>query len=65
MWVRTYFAVKTAEGKDTPAQRRKLGTSLYGFMTLPRAIRYMPPGGYVEERYCNGVQDWGGRIVHR
>lgn len=42
-----YYVPKTALGTDTPAQQRKLGT----------------PGGYVEERFCDGQDDWGGRVV--
>ena len=59
----TYYVVRTAEGADTPAQTRKLGTSGYGYKTIKMALRYTPHGGYVEERHTEGGADWGGRIV--
>lgn len=59
----TYYVPKTALGADIPAQQRKLGTHAYGFKTLARALAYTPPGGHVEERFCDGQDDWGGRIV--
>ena len=59
----TYYVTRTAEGLDTPAQRRKVGTEDYGYRTLKIALRYTPPGGYVEERHTDGRSDWGGRIV--
>ena len=59
----TYYVPMEASGLPTKAQRRKLGTSAYGFRTLPRALVYTPAGGYVEERHCAGCQDWAGRIV--
>ena len=58
-----YYVPKTAMGKDTPAQQRKLGTPAYGFPTIARALAYTPLGGHVEERFCDGQDDWGGRIV--
>lgn len=60
---KTYYVPKQADGRDTPMQQRKLGTSAYGFASMCRALAYTPSGGYVEERYCDGTSDWGGRIV--
>ena len=59
----TYYVAHTAEGLDTPAQRRKVGTAGYGYRTVGVALRYTPPGGYVEERHMDGIADWSGRIV--
>lgn len=59
----TYYVPKTALGTDTPAQQRKLGTHAYGFRTIARALAYTPPGGFVEVRFCDGANDWGGAIV--
>ena len=58
-----YYVPKTAQGADTPAQCRKLGTPAYGFKTIARALAYTPHGGYVEERHNDGRDDWGGRVV--
>ena len=59
----TYYVARTADGLDTFAQRRKVGTPEYGYRTVGIALRYTPPGGYVEERHTDGRSDWGGRIV--
>ena len=59
----TYYVARTAEGRDTPAQGRKVGTAGYGYRTAKIALRYTPTGGYVEERHTDGRSDWGGRIV--
>lgn len=58
-----YYVPKTALGLDTPAQHRKVGTHAYGFKTIARALAFTPPGGHVEERFNDGTNDWGGRIV--
>ena len=59
----TYYVARTANGLDTFAQMRKSGTSKYGYRTAGIALRYTPPGGYVEERHTDGCADWGGRVV--
>ena len=59
----TYYVARTAEGLDTPVQKRKVGTAGYGYRTAGIALRYTPHGGYVEERHTDGIADWGGRIV--
>ena len=59
----TYYVARTRDGLDTFPQMRKLGTSKYGYRTLGIALRYTPPGGYVEERHTDGIADWSGRIV--
>ena len=59
----TYYVARTADGLDTVAQRRKVGTTNYGYRTVKIALRYTPPGGYVEERHTDGASDWSGRIV--
>ena len=59
----TYYVARTATGVDIPSQTVKYGTSKYGYRTAGIALRYTPPGGYVEERHTDGVRDWGGRIV--
>lgn len=61
--MKTYYTAKTAEGANTPAQAKKLGTPAYGYATLRQALRYTPPGGYVEARYCDANGDWAGEIV--
>lgn len=63
MTTRTYYVAKTAEGADIPAQARKLGTAKYGYRTIVQALRNTPPNGYVQERHCDGSDDWAGRIV--
>ena len=59
----TYYVPMGPSGLPTKAQRKKLGTPAYGFRTIARALAYTPAGGCVEERHCEGGQDWGGRIV--
>ena len=59
----TYYVPMEASGLPTKAQRRKLGSTAYGFRTIARALAYTPAGGYVEERHYEKGQDWGGRIV--
>ena len=59
----TYYVARTVEGLDTPAQARKVGGGGYGYRTVGIALRYTPPGGYVEERHTDGIADWSGRIV--
>ena len=59
----TYYVARTADGLDTFAQMRKFGTYKYGYRTAGIALRYTPPGGYVEERHTDGIADWSGRIV--
>lgn len=59
----TYYVARTVEGLDTPAQRRKVGSASYGYRTVGVALRYTPPGGYVEERHTDGIADWSGSIV--
>lgn len=61
--ITTYYTAKTAEGKDTPAQAAKLGTSGYGYPSIAMALRYTPEGGYVESRHTSGGHDWAGEIV--
>ena len=61
--VTTYYAVYDANGELPPAQQKKLGTSAFGYKTLSAAVRNMPAGGYVMERFCDGADDWAGRIV--
>jgi len=61
----TYYVARTADGLDTPTQKQKVGTAGYGYRTVGAALRYTPPGGYVEERHTDGCSDWGGRIVAR
>ena len=59
----TYYVARRANGLDTFAQMRKFGTSKYGYRTAGIALRYTPPGGWVEERHTDGIADWSGRIV--
>ena len=59
----TYYVARTRDGLDTFPQMRKFGTSRYGYRTVGIALRYTPPGGYVEERHTDGIADWSGRIV--
>lgn len=61
--VTTYYAVYDANGELPPAQQKKLGTSAFGYKTLSAAVRHMPAGGYVMERFCTESDDWAGRIV--
>lgn len=51
---------------DQPAtkrQRTKKGTAEYGYRSRVVAELNCPPGATVWERYTDGMQDWGGRIV--
>ena len=59
----TYYVARTRDGLDTFPQMRKFGTSKYGYRTVGIALRYTPPGGYVEELHTDGIADWSGRIV--
>ena len=59
----TYYVPMEASGVLTKAQRKKLGSTAYGFRTIARALAYTPAGGYVEERHYEKGQDWRGRIV--
>ena len=61
----TYYTAKTADGQDTPAQAKKLGTKSYGYKTIEMALRYTPQGGYVQEQHEDAGNSWAGRIVAR
>ena len=61
--VTTYYAVYGANGELPPAQQKKLGTPAFGYKSLQTAVRHMPAGGYVMERFSTQSADWAGRIV--
>lgn len=64
----TYFEVLAPDGLPSLAQRRKLGTRLYGYptVTAARAAAHrsgMPEDSAIRERHTDGSDDWSGRVV--
>lgn len=61
--VTTYYVPYYPDGSLSQAQQKKLGTPAFGYKSLQTAVRHMPAGGYVMERFCTQSDDWAGRVV--
>ena len=61
--VTTYYIPYDANGELPQAQQKKLGTPGFGYKSLAMAVRHMPAGGYVIERFSTQSDDWAGRVI--